>query len=672
FNNWDEIATWYSPIVENILSNGNVAKDVLSKLPLKDKTVLEKIDIVYQYVQKNINYIGIELGESALIPHNPNEIYKNKFGDCKDQAIFLIYLLRSIGVKAYPVLVSTTDNGQPEKSVPSPYYFNHMISYIPVQDGVDKEIFCDTTSSVTELYNLPSLDQGVTVFIVKNDNTGFLYKTPVIEYSKNRIEEYYLGDVSIAGDGDLYFTEILSGTYAEMIRYAIIGKSEAEALDYMYGYQSKTYKDLKREDLKVEGLEKQSGPLKISLKSYDKSLTSVYFDGNQKVNFKIKDINSLLSIPTNLKYDYVRNFLFSYKKTIEYKFPEGYKITEGSPKNFIKENQYIKFEAGSKLISDNNFALFFEIIFKEREVKNEDLKKISDFLGQIEIELSTELVVAKEKDFDFIVFYDKLIKTYEQKEVFENYIRKMISSRNIAQAKKICDEAMKKFPKEQNFYILKANILIEENDMESAESVLNNFLSINKDEPTIYVYLNEVYKKMQDDEKEEKNLLLAIEKFSNNTEFFVELVNLYNRKELFDKSIELIKKLIEKNPKNSGFYGNLGYAYSLKRDFKNAEESFLKSIELDPKNASSLNNIAWLYCEHDTKITEAIEYAKKAVSYEPLNDSYLDTLAEAYFKNKEWDKAIDAIKKAMKVNPNYTYLQQQLDKIEKAKKMMEK
>ena len=412
--------------------------------------------------------------------------------------------------------------------------------------------------------------------------------------------------------------------------------------------------------------------VKISLKSYDKSLTSVYFDGNQKVNFKIKDINSLLSIPTNLKYDYVRNFLFSYKKTIEYKFPEGYKITEGSPKNFIKENQYIKFEAGSKLISDNNFALFFEIIFKEREVKNEDLKKISDFLGQIEIELSTELVVAKEKDFDFIVFYDKLIKTYEQKEVFENYIRKMISSRNIAQAKKICDEAMKKFPKEQNFYILKANILIEENDMESAESVLNNFLSINKDEPTIYVYLNEVYKKMQDDEKEEKNLLLAIEKFSNNTEFFVELVNLYNRKELFDKSIELIKKLIEKNPKNSGFYGNLGYAYSLKRDFKNAEESFLKSIELDPKNASSLNNIAWLYCEHDTKITEAIEYAKKAVSYEPLNDSYLDTLAEAYFKNKEWDKAIDAIKKAMKVNPNYTYLQQQLDKIEKAKKMMEK
>ncbi|HPO49460.1 MAG TPA: transglutaminase domain-containing protein, partial [Spirochaetota bacterium] len=437
FNDWEEIAMWYSPIFEGIVSKGGGAKEVLASLSLEGKTPLQKVEAIYQYIQKNINYIAVELDESALRPHSPDEIYKNKFGDCKDQATFFIYLLREAGIKAYPLLISTSDNGKAERKVPSPYYFNHMIAHIPSQEGIENEIFCDTTTGVTELYNLPSPDQGVSGYAITENKTGYFKETPVIDYSKNRIEEYYRGDAGIAGDGTLYFTESLKGAYAEMIRYAVAGKSQEEAFDYMFDYQSKTYNNLKKDDLEIEGFERQSGDLKISLKAYDKSLTSIYFDGRHKITFKIKDINSLLNFPANLKYDYVRNFLFSYKKTIEYNFPEGYSVLEGSTKNFERENRYLKFETGANFISDNKFALYFEITFKERAIKNEDMEKILTFLAQIEREISTELIVGKKENFDYAEFYDGLIKIYEQKEVYENYIRKMSEEKNYQRAKEV-------------------------------------------------------------------------------------------------------------------------------------------------------------------------------------------------------------------------------------------
>jgi tetratricopeptide (TPR) repeat protein len=150
------------------------------------------------------------------------------------------------------------------------------------------------------------------------------------------------------------------------------------------------------------------------------------------------------------------------------------------------------------------------------------------------------------------------------------------------------------------------------------------------------------------------------------------LITFYKRKEMQDKGIEFVKGLIAKVPDSSPYYGELGYFYSLKKDIAKAEESFLKSIGLNPKNSQSLNNLAWLYCENNMKIAEAIEYSKKACELEPYSDAYLDTLAEAYYINKSYDLAVDTIQRAIKINPNYTYLKQQLDKIEKAKKMMGK
>jgi len=83
-----------------------------------------------------------------------------------------------------------------------------------------------------------------------------------------------------------------------------------------------------------------------------------------------------------------------------------------------------------------------------------------------------------------------------------------------------------------------------------------------------------------------------------------------------------------------------------------------------PKSALGHNNIAWLAVRCRRNLDEALEHAKLAVDLTPDNARYIDTLAEVYFQKGNKDKALELIKKCIKMDPKYTYLQRQLKRIE--------
>ena len=71
---------------------------------IKDKnTQEEKAKAIYHWVASKIRYVGVEYGEAGFEPHYATEIFKNKYGDCKDQSMLLISMLRYAGISAYPV-----------------------------------------------------------------------------------------------------------------------------------------------------------------------------------------------------------------------------------------------------------------------------------------------------------------------------------------------------------------------------------------------------------------------------------------------------------------------------------------------------------------------------------------------------------------------------------------
>ncbi|MCW8130539.1 MAG: tetratricopeptide repeat protein [Planctomycetota bacterium] len=85
-----------------------------------------------------------------------------------------------------------------------------------------------------------------------------------------------------------------------------------------------------------------------------------------------------------------------------------------------------------------------------------------------------------------------------------------------------------------------------------------------------------------------------------------------------------------------------------------AEKAYLKAIQLRPDYAEALGLLAWLYATARdpklNKVKDGIALAQRAVELDPTAE-VLDTLAECYHQNKEHEKAIETIKKALALKP---------------------
>ncbi|MBW8324036.1 MAG: DUF3857 domain-containing protein [Prolixibacteraceae bacterium] len=80
-----------------------------------------------RFVQDEIRYLGMETGIHSHQPHQPEEVLRNRFGDCKDKSYLLVSMLRKLGVEAWPAYVHSAKRGQVSDYAPSPFAFNHVI-----------------------------------------------------------------------------------------------------------------------------------------------------------------------------------------------------------------------------------------------------------------------------------------------------------------------------------------------------------------------------------------------------------------------------------------------------------------------------------------------------------------------------------------------------------------
>ena len=131
-----------------------------------------------------------------------------------------------------------------------------------------------------------------------------------------------------------------------------------------------------------------------------------------------------------------------------------------------------------------------------------------------------------------------------------------------------------------------------------------------------------------------------------------------------------ILKQIEKFPDNPDLYSLLGKVYFNRRNWSGVQDAWEKSLVLEPNNAEVLNNLAWLYatCEdHQFQDPDrALAMATLAVKLENLPHIW-DTLAESYYVNEMYSKAVEAGRNALALaKENRGYYEDQLEKFEKA------
>lgn len=98
-------------------------------------------------------------------------------------------------------------------------------------------------------------------------------------------------------------------------------------------------------------------------------------------------------------------------------------------------------------------------------------------------------------------------------------------------------------------------------------------------------------------------------------------------------------------------YCNQAQQHEADGDLENAVIKYYKCIELNNDHAEAHNGLAWLLSTRHTYLERAIYHAKKAVEIEPQQESYWDTLAEAYFGKGDYGSALEACQRALELEP---------------------
>jgi hypothetical protein len=92
-----------------------------------------KLSRITSYIQTNVRYFIIMKGIGGWQPHYAGDIFRNRYGDCKDKTTLLISMLQAIGIRAYYFHVST-ERGVIDPAAPS-LMGDHMITAIELPDG---------------------------------------------------------------------------------------------------------------------------------------------------------------------------------------------------------------------------------------------------------------------------------------------------------------------------------------------------------------------------------------------------------------------------------------------------------------------------------------------------------------------------------------------------------
>jgi lipoprotein NlpI len=123
---WDDVVAWANGLFQSDGMHDDELRQIVDRLRTL-ATDEERVSAALEFVQSQIRYFSVSLGESSHRPAAPDIVIKRRYGDCKDKSFLLMSLLKEVGVESHPVLVRLGRRKVLEGMLPSPQMFDHVI-----------------------------------------------------------------------------------------------------------------------------------------------------------------------------------------------------------------------------------------------------------------------------------------------------------------------------------------------------------------------------------------------------------------------------------------------------------------------------------------------------------------------------------------------------------------
>jgi len=130
---WRVIGIWHDQLEAHRTDPSPEIAAKAQELAAGAPDLYTKLSRITDYIQKNVRYFIIMRGIGGWQAHYAADVYRNRYGDCKDKTTLLISMLQAIGIRAHYLHVDS-ERGTVDPETPS-LAGNHIITAIELPDG---------------------------------------------------------------------------------------------------------------------------------------------------------------------------------------------------------------------------------------------------------------------------------------------------------------------------------------------------------------------------------------------------------------------------------------------------------------------------------------------------------------------------------------------------------
>lgn len=262
---WQGVGLYFDGLAHDRLQSTPEIAARAQQLVAGKSDFYEKAEAIGEFTQQQIRYVAIELGIGGDQPHAAADIFRNKYGDCKDKSTLLSAMLSSVGIHSTLVMVHS-QRGVIDPDAPSTYG-NHMIAAIEIPKGYESKklrsvvtaqtgrryLIFDPTWEHTPFGQLENNLQGSFGLLMEGKDSQII-QLPVLDPSLNSIRR--AASFQLLGDGSLKgtVTETRFGDLAETRRYVFTHDDAEKQRQYMDRLTARDFSNFTLSDLKAENV----------------------------------------------------------------------------------------------------------------------------------------------------------------------------------------------------------------------------------------------------------------------------------------------------------------------------------------------------------------------------------------------------------------------------------
>jgi tetratricopeptide (TPR) repeat protein len=665
FQSWEEVGKWYGGLQTERVKPGPEIQAKAAELTKGATTDDAKIRAIYKYVSTDFRYIGIAFGIGRYQPHTATEVLANQYGDCKDKHTLLASLLAAAGIKAYPALINTSRQIDPD--VPSPAQFDHLIGVIPQGDNL---LWVDTTAEVAPAgYLLPPLREKQALVITDN-RPAALVLTPADPPFPQTEDIKIVGTLSDADVLDAHFTRTEHGDAGVLLRAVFRKIPETQWKDLVQGFSYATGFGGTVSDVTAGSLVSIDEPFQFSY-SYNRKDY-----GGDWQNHRITPPIPMILLPTLKNEDEKpkepiwlgspREIISETKLQLPTNLFPKVPVAVDLTRDFAEYHSAYRFRNGTLIIKMSLTTNFREVPVEEYDTYTAFRKAVDEDRDQY-IQLSNDASSMFEhvRDSMFAQIWQLPDSDNLNARKYDNESREAARQKNDQGAIAALKGAVASDPKFVRGWVLLARKYSEMKQEDEAVEAFQKAIAADPAQRVPYRMLGFYLMSLRKFEDATKvwQQLIAIAPTDDNgpTNLASALFNL----DRYNEAAAAYESAVKIDPLNALLESRVGSSYLRAGEDDAAAAAFQKALTLDPSSDLE-NEVAYELAEAGKKLPLALDYAQKAIRAAEKDsqkidianlktgdltptqqlDAYWDTLGWVYYKMNDLPSAENYLRAA--------------------------